>query len=90
VTVTFSEPMQTARTEAAFVLMRSNGAPVRGTYSWSGGTMTFQPSAPLSASTRYRVSISARASDVAGNRLVSKFVRRFRTAATAGSASKRR
>jgi len=90
VTVTFSEPMQTARTEAAFVLMRSNGASVRGTYSWSGGTMTFQPSAPLSASTRYRVSISARASDVAGNRLVSKFVRRFRTAATAGGASKRR
>jgi subtilisin family serine protease len=90
VNVTFSEPMDTERTEAAFVLTRSNGASVRGSTSWSGGTMTFQPSAPLSASTRYRVSISGRARDVAGNRLVSRLVWRFRTAATAGSASKQR
>jgi subtilisin len=90
VTVTFSEPMHTARTEAAFALTRSNGASVRGTYSWSGGTMTFQPSASLAASTTYRASVSARARDVAGNRLVSKLVWRFRTAAAARSVSKRR
>jgi subtilisin len=89
VTVTFSEPMHAARTEAAFVLTRSNGASVRGTYSWSAGTMTFLPSASLLASTRYRASVSTRARDVAGNRLVSKLVWRFRTAATAGTVSKR-
>lgn len=65
ITVTFSQPMDTASTEAAFSLQTPDGEPVPGRFSWNDDhtTMTFSPEVLLQLETRYaaRVARSARA-----------------------------
>ncbi len=73
VSATFDEPMNRAATEAAFSLVRtSDGAPATGTFSWSGNTMTFDPTADLDSGAQYTAKVaggSGGATDAAGNAL---------------------
>lgn len=81
VAVGFSEPMNLSQTEAAFSLVRAgDGAPVAGSFAWSGNTLTFTPSAPLAAATDYRARVTTGARDAAGNALASERVWTFTTA----------
>ena len=87
VTVTFSEPMDRASSEASFWLARSDGAPVSGSFTWSGSTMTFRPSVPLVADASYQARVAATARDVAGNPLAAERVWQFSTAAPTTTAT---
>ena len=83
VTVTFSEPMDRASTQAAFSLRRSSdGAAVAGSFSWGGNTMTFRPSAALAGATGYTVRVGTGARDAAGNGLAAERTSSFTTATT--------
>jgi hypothetical protein len=67
VSVTFSEPMDTLRTENAFVMYPW----VTGTFDWSASDteLTLTPSQPLATDTTYTVTVGTGATDVAGNPL---------------------
>ncbi len=80
VVVTFSEPMDTDATSAAFSLTRSaDGTSVPGTFSWSGTSMRFRPSSALAGGTSYAARLTALARDLAGNRLGSEQAWSFTT-----------
>jgi subtilisin len=82
VAVAFSEPMDRASAQAAFSLQRtSDGAAVSGSFSWSGNTMTFRPSAALAGGTGYTVRVGTGARDAAGNTLAAEQASTFTTAA---------
>jgi hypothetical protein len=82
VTVAFSEPMNQASAQSAFSLVRtSDSAPVAGTFSWSGSTMTFTPTAALANSTGHTATVSTAAADTAGNHLAAAKSWSFSTAA---------
>jgi Bacterial Ig-like domain/PA domain len=82
VTVAFSEPMDTASAQGAFSLVRSGSTePVPGTFSWSGNTMTFDPSAALEAAATYTAKVTTAAEDAAGNALGTEKVWSFTVAA---------
>ncbi|HEX2221088.1 MAG TPA: S8 family serine peptidase, partial [Candidatus Limnocylindria bacterium] len=83
VTATFSEPMQREPTQAAFSLVRADGQPQAGSFSWSANTMTFRPSAPLAAGSSYTATITTDAADLAGNRLGAARTWSFKTLTTA-------
>ena len=86
VSVAFSEPMDKPATQAAFSLRRaSDGAAVAGSFSWSGNTMTFRPSAALAQGTQYRAGVTTAARDLAGNALTAARSWSFKTAITAAS-----
>jgi serine protease AprX len=85
VTVAFSEAMDTAPTQAAFTLVRSSDSvSVSGTFTWSGATMTFDPSS-LAAGTQYTATVATSAKDLAGNSLAEATTWSFTTAAAATS-----
>ena len=86
VSVTFSEPMDTATTQGAFALLRSDGIRVSGSFSWSGNTMTFLPSAALPGGTSYTAKVGAGAKDAAGNALGTDKAWSFKTIATVNAA----
>ena len=68
----FSEPMNEGSAEAAFSLdsaALSAAAAVDGSFSWSGNTMTFTPSAPLAPDTTYTAEVGTGAQDLGGNPL---------------------
>ena len=69
VSVTFSEPMDRAATEAAFSLAPTGGAKVAGSFSWSGNTMAFDPSIDLANGAEYTATVGSGAKDTAGNAL---------------------
>jgi subtilisin len=88
VVVTFGEPMDRASAQAAFSLRRTgDGAGVAGSFSWSGNTMTFRPSAALAQGTGYAARVGTGARDAAGNGLAAEQASSFVTAATATSAT---
>jgi Bacterial Ig-like domain len=70
VTVTFDEPMDRPSAERAFSISPS----IAGVFSWTANTMTFNPSADLTADTTYTASVMADeidpATDTAGNPLI--------------------
>ncbi|HKP89744.1 MAG TPA: Ig-like domain-containing protein, partial [Thermoleophilaceae bacterium] len=82
VTVAFSEPMDTAATQAAFSLRAPDGSPVAGSFAWAGTTLTFRPAAPLREATSYTATITTEARDAAGNPLAAARSWTFRTQAT--------
>ena len=82
VSVTFDEPMDRPSAEAAFSLTGPDGAPVGGSFSWSGSTMTFRPSTPLDEGTTYQAALAAGARDLAGNELATGRTWSFRTVTT--------
>ncbi len=80
VSVTFSEEMDPAATSSAFSLTRPrDGSPVTGTFSWSGTTMRFRPSAALASGTSYTARVGTQAKDVASNPLGSEQTWSFTT-----------
>jgi subtilisin family serine protease len=81
VSVTFSEPMDQAATQGAFSLVPAGGGgAVSGSFSWSGQTLTFDPSSNLAAGTQYTATVSTAAKDLAGNALASQKQWSFTTA----------
>ena len=80
ISVTFSECMRRSAAEAAFSLVRaSDGAPVAGSFSWRGNTMTFKPSSALAGGTKYTAKVSTAATDAAGNAAAADAVFSFTT-----------
>ncbi len=79
VSATFSEPMDQASAQDAFSILPS----VAGAFSWSGNTMTFNPSADLAATTTYTATVSTAAKDAAGNALAPVVTWSFTTSAAA-------
>jgi len=59
VTVSFSQPMDPASTEAAFSLSAAGSAPVEGTFTWNitSTTTVFTPTAPLTFGAEYTISV---------------------------------
>ena len=87
VSVTFSEPMDHTSAEDAFSLMNAgDNTAVAGAFSWSGNTMTFQPSAPLAGGTTYGATVTTAATDSAGNPLDAEKTWSFVTLATVTNA----
>jgi len=84
VRMTFSKTMDQASVASAFG-MTAGGAAVAGTFSWSGTTMTFTPSASLPASAACVVTVSTSARDGNGNTLVAPVSWRFDTVTLAGT-----
>jgi len=82
VNVTFSEHMDRPSAEASFSLASETGTPVAGTFSWSGTTMTFQPSALLAEGSSYTAHVGTGSKDLAGNRLAIEATSSFRTLRT--------
>jgi subtilisin family serine protease len=83
VSVTFDEPMNKASAQAAFSLTRAaDGAAVAGSFSWSGNTLAFRPSAALAEATQYRARIGTGARDLAGNALGAERAWDFKTVTT--------
>lgn len=81
VAVAFSEPMDKPSAQGAFSLVRSSdSAAVSGSFSWSGDTMTFDPTADLAAATQYTAKVTAAAKDLAGNALPGAVTWTFTTA----------
>ena len=82
VSATFSEAMNAAATQSALTLVRaSDGAPVSGTFAWSGTRVTFDPASDLLPSTQYRATVGTAASDTAGNKLAAAKTWTFTTGA---------
>jgi uncharacterized protein YkwD len=81
VQVTFSQPMATAATGAAFTLTdATTGRAVVGSLSWSpdGTVLTFDPTAALSAGRTFRAAVGSGARDADGNTVTITW--QFRTA----------
>jgi PKD repeat protein len=76
--ITFSEEMSHSSVANAF----SIEPVVTGTFAWNGPTLTFTPSSPLAERTRYTVTVSTAAMDLAGNPLASPFSFSFTSAGT--------
>jgi hypothetical protein len=79
IALTFSEPMDQAATQAAFSVTLPAG--VTGTFSWSGNTMTFQPTNQFQCTAdgvTVRWTLSTAAQDVAGNNVAAAVTREFR------------
>jgi uncharacterized protein YkwD len=64
VTLAFSVPMDHAATEAAFVVTPT----VKGSFSWTGSSLRFEPLTPFVAGDRYAISVAG-ARDAEGNRI---------------------
>ncbi|NPV45529.1 MAG: hypothetical protein HPY69_01120 [Armatimonadetes bacterium] len=77
VRITFDSAMDQASVESAFTISPS----VEGTFSWSGNELTFTPTAPLSYSTTYTVTISNSARGATGTALSQSYSWSFDTAA---------
>lgn len=78
--VTFSEPMSQSSVSTTSFTVKQGGLQVPGTISWSGNTVTFNPSAPLLPGTSYSCSINTTVKDAAGNSLASNYSWTFATA----------
>lgn len=63
VMVVFSEEMNPASAESAFILENSDGNPINGTFSWDENVMSFTPDAELASGTDYTVTINTTAKD---------------------------
>ncbi len=84
ITLTFSQPMDSASTEAAFSLRKERDEqPVAGAFTWSAGqrTLRFQPAQPLEYATRYRAQVTSDARSANGAaQLRDAYVNGFETA----------
>jgi Ice-binding-like/Bacterial Ig-like domain len=73
ITATFSKPMDPSTITAAgtfsVAVAGVGGASVAGTVSYTGTTVTFKPTANLTASTQFTAKITAAAKDLSGNAL---------------------
>ena len=65
----FTEPMNPQTLNAQTFTVSDGSKPVPGTISYSGVALTFTPASLLQANTRYTMTLSSSATDVAGNKL---------------------
>ena len=79
VEITFSEEMDTSRTEEAFSL-KNNSSAASGKFSWSGKNLSFIPFNGFIENSGYKIEISTKAEDIYGNSLPEKFAFSFSTA----------
>jgi subtilisin len=77
--VTFDQPVNRVVAQAAFSLSRPNGTTVSGSFSWSGETMAFTPTAPLPEGTTFKVTIGAIARSSSGTPIAAPVSWTFRT-----------
>jgi hypothetical protein len=82
VTMSFSEPMDAASVQGAFMLMRG-AAVVPGRLEYIGQAAVFTPEAPLAPQTTYVATLRSAASDLAGNGLAADDAWTFTTGAAA-------
>ncbi len=84
VTLTFSKPMNTATTQAAFSITPNTG----GNFAWSVGNtvLTFTPTSNLAANTLHTVRLEGTATDSTGLPLHGAFESRFTTGASSSLA----
>jgi len=75
ISVTFSEPMSQTTAQSAFSILPA----VSGAFSWSGNTMTFDPTSNLAYDTLYTGTVSTAAKDLAGNNITSQYQWSFTT-----------
>lgn len=88
VSMTFSEAMDRAATQAAVSLVReADAAPVTVTATWTDRTLVLDPAGDLAGSTTYRVRVGTGARDVAGNALAAERTSAFTTAPVPVSAA---
>ncbi|MBF0502436.1 MAG: Ig-like domain-containing protein, partial [Candidatus Riflebacteria bacterium] len=80
ISIPFSEPMDHPSVEAAFGL-RSGSGPIAGSFSWSGETLIFTPSAPLSYAVLHTISVTSSAHSLAGATLGAPWSSTFTTIA---------
>lgn len=80
--VTLSEAMNTATLNPTTIVLTKAGdaTPIAGTVSVSGNTATLQPAAVLTAATKYTMTITTGAKDLAGNSLAAAASWSFTTA----------
>jgi Ice-binding-like/Bacterial Ig-like domain len=86
IAATFSKVMDAATITATTFTVKQGTTSVAGTVGYAGTIATFTPTANLTASTVYTVTITTGAADLAGNALASNFVWTF-TTGTASNAS---
>ncbi|MDZ7822523.1 MAG: ice-binding family protein [Candidatus Marinimicrobia bacterium] len=79
---TFSEPMDTATLTATSVTLKQGATAVAGSLSYSGTTVTFNPTADLAYDTEYTATITVAATDEAGNALAENMVWSFTSGQT--------
>jgi subtilisin len=80
VSVTFSQTMNQASAQGAFTLKPSaGGAALPGTFSWSGNTMTFDPTDSLAQGTSYTATVAATAENATGQQLGTGYTWSFQT-----------
>jgi Bacterial Ig-like domain len=84
VAMSFSEPMDVASVEGAFVLTRG-AAVVPGRLAYVGQAAVFTPDAPLAPQTTYVATLRRAASDLAGNGLAADYAWTFTTGAAPDS-----
>jgi hypothetical protein len=82
--IAFSEPV--THTSGITLAPAAGGSAVPVTITVSGSTVTLTPTAPLAASTTYRITVPTTVTDTAGNPLASTFTSTFTTAAPAALA----
>jgi hypothetical protein len=78
VTVGFSEAMNQSSVQSAFSISPS----VAGNFSWSGNTLTFDPSSSLQFNTIYTVTVAAAAKDAGGTAMADAYSWQFTTVAS--------
>ncbi|MGH2692224.1 MAG: S8 family serine peptidase [Actinomycetota bacterium] len=80
VSVSFDEAMDKPSSQGAFSLVRtSDSAAVAGTFSWSGNTMTFDPTGSLAEGTSYTATETTAATDTSSNPLAATASSTFET-----------
>ncbi|MGZ8544815.1 MAG: Ig-like domain-containing protein [Flavisolibacter sp.] len=79
ISATFNEAMDPASLNANTVFVKQGSNLVSGTISYSGNTVTFNPTGPLAANTVYTGTITTGAKDPAGNAMVADYVWSFNT-----------
>jgi hypothetical protein len=81
ISATFSEPMNTSTiTTSTFSVSPTAGGPaISGTFSFSGATATFKPSADLTVNTSYTVTITTGVKDAANNAMLAMVTWTFTT-----------
>jgi regulation of enolase protein 1 (concanavalin A-like superfamily) len=78
ITIAFSEAMNQTSVQSAF----STSPGTSGSFTWSGNTMTYTPSANLIYNNIYTVTVGTGARDLAGNGLQTQFSWQFNTGLT--------
>ncbi|WP_291097633.1 MULTISPECIES: Ig-like domain-containing protein [unclassified Flavobacterium] len=79
ISATFNMPMNPLTLNATTFTVKQGAIPVLGTYTYSGSTVSFTPSAPLAQNTVYTATITTGAQNTVGIGLASDYVWNFTT-----------